>query len=388
MEYVSRLFKPPRQSFFLFGPRGTGKSLWTERIFPAALRVDLLQPDVHRQFLSHPERLREMVEARPDCRTVVVDEVQKVPELLSVTHSLINKYPGCCFILTGSSARKLRRAGVDLMAGRALNCTLHPYMAAELGARFDLDRVLTFGSIPLVVESPDPRAVLASYASLYLREEVQMEGLVRNAGSFARFLEAISFSHGCVLNLSNVSRECQVERKTVESYVQILEDLLLAWRLPVFSLRAKREMTEHSKFFLFDCGVFRSLRPSGPLDCTEEIAGPALEGLVAQHIRAWIAYRGRDNKLYHWRTRGGSEVDLVCYGEDGLFAVEVKHSATLQAADFRGLRAFAEDYPQSVKVLLYRGKDKLLRDGVLCMPVSEFLMGLNPETGLPVECKT
>jgi predicted AAA+ superfamily ATPase len=384
MEYVPRFFAQPSQSFFLFGPRGTGKSLWTQRVFPDALRIDLLLPDLQRQLMARPEQLRELLAGNPRAQTVVIDEVQRIPDLLSVVHSELESSRPRRFVLTGSSARKLRRVGVDLLAGRALHCSLHPYMAAELGSRFDLDQALASGLVPLVVESADPRAVLASYASLYLREEVQMEGLVRNVGAFARFLEAVSFSHASMLNVSNVARECQVERKSVDAYVQILEDLLLAWRVPVFLRRAQREMTMHAKFFLFDCGVYRSVRPTGPLDRPEEIAGPALEGLVAQHLRAWIAYRGKDNQLYHWRTRGGSEVDLICYGEDGLFAIEIKNSATLNAADFRGLRAFAQDYPECTRVLLYRGSQRLSRDGVLCWPVSEFLLTLHPSSDFPI----
>jgi len=281
MESRDRFFQAPKQSFFLLGPRGTGKTLWTQRTYPGALRVDLLEPDVHRELAARPERLRALIEGSPRVRTVVIDEVQKVPELLSVAHALLEERRRLTLVFTGSSARKLRRGGVDLLAGRAVMRSLHPFMAGELDG-FDLEAALRLGMVPLVRFSKAPSDVLRSYVSLYVREEVQLEGLVRNVGSFARFLEAICFSHGAVLNVANVARECQVERKTVDGYLEVLEDLLLAFRVPVFGRRAKRELAVHSKFYFFDPGVFRSLRLAGPLDRPTEIDGGALEGLVAE----------------------------------------------------------------------------------------------------------
>jgi uncharacterized protein len=234
------------------------------------------------------------------------------------------------------------------------------------------------GLIPLVVEAPDPAEVLKTYIALYLREEVQIESLVRNIGAFSRFLEAISFSHGSVLNISNVARECEVERKTVEGYVGIVEDLLLSFRVPVFSKRSKRATAAHDKFYLFDAGVYRSLRPAGPLDRAEEIDGCALEGLVAQHLTAWLAYRDSKNRLYYWRTRKGVEVDFVLYGPDGFWALEVKNTARIRPEDLRGLRAFKTDYPESTAILLYRGHERLKRNDVLCLPCEDFLKSLHP----------
>ncbi len=385
MELVPRFFRPPVGSYFLFGPRGTGKSLWTQTYYPGALRLDLLDPAVFRTYSAHPERLREVVEATPGTRDVIIDEVQKVPELLSLVHALIEKKQKRQFILTGSSARKFKRSGVDLMAGRAVLRTLHPYMAAELGRRFDLSRCLQIGMVPLVFEAAAPQDVLASYSALYLREEVQMEGLVRNIGAFSRFLEAVSFSHGSVLNLSNIARDCQVERRTVEGYVEVLEDLLLAYRVPMFTRRAKRELAVHPKFYFFDVGVFRSLRPHGPLDRPEQIDGAALEGLVAQHLRAWIAYRAKDEQFFFWRTRSGAEVDFVIYGASGLTAIEVKNSAQIRSEDLRALRSIRDDYRGSQCLFLYRGNERRKIDDILCIPCVEFLKKLRPDQPLWVE---
>lgn len=376
MEPLRRIFEAEDQSFFLLGPRGTGKSTLIRTAFPTALYIDLLRPDVFRNYTAYPERLREAVRAQNRETAVVIDEIQKAPQLLEVVHGLIEEKRGRQFILTGSSARKLRTAGVNLLAGRALKKHMHPFMAAELKGLFKLEDALRVGMIPLVLNSVEPTATLQAYVDRYLREEVQMEGLTRNIGNFSRFLEAVSFSHGAVLSISNVARECQVERKVVEGYIGILEDLLLAYRIPVFTKRAKRATVSHPKFYFFDAGVFNTLRPSGPLDRPEEKAGAALEGLVAQHLRAWIDYRHPGGELYYWRTSAGSEVDFVVYGQDLFWAIEVKNAATLHPQDLRALRTFGADYPEAERFLVYRGRERLLRDGITIVPAAEFLLEL------------
>lgn len=378
METIGRFFTPPAGSFFLFGPRGTGKSTLVRMLYPDALYIDLLDPETHRSLAARPEHLKERLAAHGQPTTVIIDEIQKVPALLGLIHALIEEKAGLRFILTGSSVRKLRRQGVDLLAGRAVLTSLHPFMAAELGDRFNIDDALQFGLLPVVLDSPDPRRVLDTYATLYVREEVQMEGLVRDIGPFSRFLEAVSFSHASPLNISNVARECEVGRKTVESWVEILEDLLIAYRVPVFTKRAQRALAVHPKFYLFDAGVYRTLRPMGPLDRPEELGGHLLEGLVGQHLRAWIDLSETDTRLFFWRTRSGLEVDFVIYGEEGMTAIEVKSSVRLRPQDLRPLKAFREDYPESELLLLYRGKEPLVRAGIRCLPCEEFLRGLRP----------
>lgn len=378
METTTRFFHAPRDHFFLFGPRGTGKTWWLRQNFPEALRVDLLDPAELRAFSARPERLAELVRARPEVRTVVVDEVQKLPELLEVVHLLIAAGPGPQFILTGSSARKLRRGGVNLLGGRALACALHPFMAAELGPQFDLNEALRTGLLPVVRAAVDPAAAVRAYSGLYLREEVQAEGMVRQLGNFARFLEALAFAHAAPLNLANVARECQVNRKTAEGYLEVLEDLLLGFRVPVFTRRAARALAAHPKFYYFDAGVYRANRPAGPLDRPEEVEGAALEGLVAQHLRAWCDYSPGQHRLHYWQTRSQAEVDFVIYGESGLYAVEVKRAAEVRPEDLRALRTFAEDYPESRRLLLYGGRARLVRHDILCLPAEEFLRELTP----------
>ena len=378
MDLVSRFFDPPQTSFFLFGPRGTGKSTFLRPVFPEALWLDLPDPVTRRQLVARPERLRQLVEGAPQFDTVVIDEIQKAPALLDVVHALIEQRPALRFVLTGSSARKLKHTGVDLLAGRALLHSLHPFMGGELGTAFSLDRALRDGLLPLVWSADDAPATLRAYAALYIQEEVMAEGLVRNVGDFSRFVEVIAFSHGSVLNISNVARECAVGRKAVEGYVQILEDLLLAFRLPVFTRRSRRAPTRQPKFYYCDAGVFRSLRPAGPLDRPAEIDGAALEGLVAQHLRAWIAYTAGRNDLFFWRTGAGREVDFVLYGDAGLHAFEVKNADRVSRSDLAGLRAFGDEFPQANLTLLYRGTEAVAIDNIRCRPVEVFLGSLSP----------
>ena len=383
MTEIKRFYNPPEGSYFLFGPRGTGKSTWLKNLVHPVLCVDLLDRETFRLYVARPERLLNLVEAQTAPAYVVLDEVQKIPELLDTVHQLMEKCPQHKFVLTGSSARKLKRAGVDLLAGRAAHTSMHPFMAAELGAEFDLDTALKTGLVPVVSMAADRYAARNAYVGLYIDQEVKTEAMVRDIGGFSRFLEAISFSHAGILNISSVARECQVKRNTVQGYIEVLEDLLLAFRLPVFSRRAKRHLVQHDKFYFFDAGIFRSVRPSGPLDAPEEMVGAALEGLVAQHLRAWIAYGRRfDTKLYYWRTKSGVEVDFVIYGEDTLVAVEVKNSRNVHRGDVRALRTFVEDYPQARVCLLYRGKERLVIDGVVCVPCDEFLLGLRPDQSI------
>ena len=245
-------------------------------------------------------------------------------------------------------------------------------MAAELGAAFDLKKALRIGLLPLVWQAPDPEDVLQSYVALYVREEVHAGGLVRNLTGFYRFLEAISFSHASLLSLNTIAQDCGVDGKTAGSYVTILEDLLLAYRLPVFRKRAKRDLVSHQKFYLFDPGVFRALRPKGPLDHPNEIDGHALEGLVAEHLRAWNEYGGGKFTLSFWRTRSGTEVDFIVYGANGFWALEVKNSTRVRDDELRGLNAFLDDYPEAGALYLYRGNEKLKRGRVLCLPCEDF----------------
>jgi predicted AAA+ superfamily ATPase len=214
---------------------------------------------------------------------------------------------------------------------------------------------------------------LHAHIQTYLKEEVIQEGLTRNAGDFARFLETASFSQGESLNISSVARECGIGRKTAEAYFEIVEDLLIARRIPVFQKRAKRRITRHPKFYYFDVGIYRAVRPRGPLDAPDEIDGAALETLVLQEILAWIDHKRLSLKVHYWRTVDQKEVDFVLYGEEGLIAVEVKRSARVTAETLKGLKAFREDYPMARCILLNCGSETHYPDGITVKPVEEVL---------------
>src|SRR5262245_45026086 len=302
----ARLLQPPgRQSVLLLGPRGVGKTAWLREHFSAAPYFDLLEADTYTRLLAAPGRLGDEI---PTSHRgwIVLDEIQRLPDLLNEVHRLIESRR-LRFALTGSSARKLRRRGVNLLAGRALTRFMHPLTAQELGRDFDLRRALRYGCLPFACTEPDPRDYLRSYVTTYLREEVQQEGFARNLAAFARFLEAASFSQGGVLNMAAVARESAVSAKVVEDYFSILEDLLIAVRLPVFAKRAKRRVIAHPKFYFFEAGVFQTIRPRGPLDAAEEIGGPALETLVLQQLRALNDYLDLGYTLSYWRTAAGDE---------------------------------------------------------------------------------
>ncbi len=375
---VIRAFIEPNQSYFLFGPRGTGKSTLVTDRHPNALVINLLFPTVRRQYLARPEYLLEVVRAVANGGVIVLDEIQKVPELLSLVHVLIEEKCGWQFILTGSSSRKLKREGVDLLGGRALKKTLHPFMACELGEYFDFREALQYGLLPLRFSSDEPFDLLSTYVSLYLEEEVKSEGLVRHIEPFARFLEVLSFSHGSLLNVSNIARETAIKRPTAESWLSIVEDLLIVYKIPVFTRRAKRILVSQVKLYFFDAGVFRALRPQSILDSTSEMDGAALEGLVAQHLRAWIDYTKMAHRLAFWRTKAGLEVDFVIYGPMGLWGIEVKNSEHIHPQDLRSLTHFKEDYPEAQVLFLYRGKDRVIIKGIECIPCELFLRQLKP----------
>ncbi len=371
----SRLIKPPEdKSFFLFGPRGTGKTTWVKSAFPKAIYLDLLEAELFNNLLVNPQRLENLIpEGFKDW--IIIDEVQRVPELLNEVHRLIEKYR-YKFVLTGSSARKIKRTGQNLLAGRALTYYMHPLTVPELGKDFNIGHALKYGQLPSVYTEKNPRAYLESYVKTYLEEEIQQEGLTRNLAGFARFLEAASFSQGSILNISSVARECSVERKVVESYFSILEDLLMAYRVPVFTKKAKRRMISHPKFFFFDAGVYRALRPAGPLDMPEEIEGISLETLLFQELNAANTDYGSGYKIYYWRTAVNAEVDFVLYGDKGIRAFEIKRTSRVSGAMLKGLKSFLQDYPMSKAYFIYGGS-RQMRDGkISIIPIDDALRRL------------
>src|SRR3990167_4766899 len=342
-----RLLKLPltsKDSLFVFGPRGTGKTSWLKHHIPEnqIIYIDLLNSLTFRTLAAKPETLEEYIMA--DFKGwVVIDEIQKVPALCDDVHRLIeNKHYR--FILTGSSARKLKQKGVNLLAGRAIRYTMHPLLIQELGDAFQLEHALTYGMLPATYIYDDPEGYLSTYVDTCLREEVMQEGLTRNVSAFSRFLEVASFSQGHSVNASEIAREVGVDRQVIQNYFSILSDLLLANWLPVFIKRAKRRLMTSDKFYYFDAGVYRFLRPKGFLDTPSEIEGASLETLFFQSAQAIIAYQKLNYQLYYWKTANGIEIDFIFYGENKLLAFEIKHSKTIQPKMLKGLKLFKADY--------------------------------------------
>lgn len=372
-----RMLKIPsdsKKSFFLFGPRGTGKTSWVKSTFPNAVYFDCLDAKVYTELLSNPKRINNYIPNKFD-DWIIIDEVQKVPEILNEVHRLIeNKHYR--FILTGSSARKLRRKGINLLAGRALIRSMHPFTAIELGEDFDLQKALCFGQLPAIVSESDPQDFLKAYTSVYLKEEVLQEGLTRDLGAFIRFLETASFSQGSLLNMSEIAREANIKQKTVTDYFEILNDLLLAYKLPIFTKRAKRRLVSHPKFYYFDVGIYLSIRPKGILDTFSELNGIAMETLFFQELRAINDYLQLDYKLYYWRTSYGTEVDFIAYGEKNLLAFEVKSKKQISNKDLKGLNAFKKDYPIAKCYLIHLGSQREYHKDIKVIPIQEALFML------------
>jgi predicted AAA+ superfamily ATPase len=304
---------------------------------------------------------------------VIVDEVQRLPALLNYVHKLIEENK-LLFALTGSSARKLKKENANMLAGRALSLTFHPLTSIELGDSFNLKNSLRLGHLPMIYNSESPEHYLKSYVGTYLREEVQQEALVRNLSSFAQFMEVMTLSQGQLINAEKIGAEVGVDRKTINNYLVILEDLLLAKRLKVFQKKAKRKLVAKPKFYFFDVGVYQVLRPRGPLDLDSEINVVALETLVYQELSAFIAQEQKDVDLTFYRTDKHIEVDFVVYGRDGFFALETKLSTKIQSEDLVGLKLFHQDYPEAKCFLFYGGAEKRLIDGFInLMPITEGL---------------
>lgn len=371
----SRLIKPPKdKSFFLFGPRGTGKTTWVKTTFPAALYLDFLEAELFNDLMANPQRLENLI-PKGFKDWVIIDEVQRIPEVLNEVHRLIEKYQ-YKFILTGSSARKLKKHGPNLLAGRALTYSMHPLTVQELGPDFDLAHSLKYGQLPSVYVESDPRAYLESYVKTYLQEEVRQEGLTRNLGAFSRFLEAASFSQASTLNISEVARECAVERKVAENYFSISEDLLTAYRIPIFTKRAKRRLIAHPKFYFFDAGVYRTLRPMGPLDVPEEVEGLAFETLLFQELNAINDGFNLGYKIYYWRTSNNVEVDFVLYGSRGIRAFEIKRTGKISGKMLKGLKAFLKDYPSAQAYFIYGGERRMREGEIEIISITEALKQL------------
>lgn len=373
----TRLLPVPRQSVFLFGPRGTGKSTWICQQFQPAVLYDLLDTAEALRLSRDPNMLYQEVHTLPPGSWVVVDEVQKVPELLNEVHRLIET-KHLRFVLSGSSARKLRRGSTNLLAGRALIENLFPLVSAEIDFNLDIADALVYGTLPMALTGADPRSYLASYAQTYLQEEIKAEALTRNIGNFARFLEVAARQNAQVTNVSAIARDAAVSRQTVQNYFEVLVDTLLGQWLQPWKLKRSTKQIAHPKFYLFDAGVARALSGRLPYPPSPEEQGPLMETFVLNEIRAYLAYTRRRYPLYFWRSYSGVEVDFFCETIAGFTAIEVKAAKRWDNRFFRGMSRLRDELGRD-RVSCYGVclcPREANADGIRVLPVAEFLRGL------------
>jgi predicted AAA+ superfamily ATPase len=368
-----RLFVPPKGSFFLLGIRGVGKSTLARALFPRARRFDLLSEQAYQSYLTQPDLFALALQAERPGATVVVDEIQRLPNLLNEVHRAIESH-GLRFALLGSSARKLKAAGTNLLAGRAVKRELFPLTPHELATEFDLGRVLRLGSIPLVVRSSDPEDALRAYVELYLKEEIRSEALVRNLPAFSRFFPIAALFHGQVINTLNIARESGVARTTVQGYLEILDDTLLTMRLSAFQAKLRVRERSLPKLYWVDAGLARAAtRLSGPP--SREEAGRLFEGYVLTVLRAYNARRSLFDDVHYWGSgdRNAFEVDFVLQRGKELVAIEVKSTNRFSDQLCKGIRAFDAHPRVARRIVVYTGKERLAtRDGIEVLPFLDF----------------
>ena len=369
------------KSCFIFGPRQTGKSTYVKDLLREKdLYIDLLPQRNFLNYAKKPGRMREEILAhlkrhkKPLC---IIDEIQKIPELLDEVHELIES-KGIRFILTGSSARKLRRGSANLLAGRAYTYHLFPLTFLELGDLFDLSRALKIGTLPVLWEGTeeDPNEFLRSYTNTYLKEEVAAEGLVRNIGPFALFLDIAAANDGETVNYNNIARECSVSVKTVQQYYQILEDTFLSYKLPAWVRSERKRLVSHPRYYFFDAGITNSLAHTLTDSLNPQIYGRRFEQFIICQMIAFIHYKRLDYQLYYWRTNHGAEVDLlVCRGNRILYALEIKSSQNIAKESLSGLNSFMKDNPNvPVYVLGEKQNRRRLENGATILNWNNFIL--------------
>jgi predicted AAA+ superfamily ATPase len=379
-----RLLEAPKQSFFLFGMRGVGKSTWARRAFPDARRFDLLDEGLFQDYLRDIRLFGRELLRVPKGQTVVVDEVQRMPSLLNEVHRFIESH-GLRFVLLGSSARKLKQAGTNLLAGRALRRVMFPLLPQELGGDFDLFEVLRFGSLPVIWRSSAKAESLEAYVQMYLKQEIQAEALVRNLPGFARFLPVAALFHGQVLSVAGLARDAGVARTTVSGYLEILEDTYLAWLLPAYDGKLRVKERKHPKLYWVDPGVMRAvkrdLHPPGDAE-----RGALLEGWIGVLLKAYGESGSglglRHDELFYWApSEGGIEVDFLIRRGKEFTAIEVKAKENLSAPDFKGIKAITGLKGIRRRLVVFLGERPFrTEDGIEALPIRSFLDELEGKT--------
>ncbi len=359
------------KSCLLFGPRQTGKSSLLKKTFEEATYIDLLLSEVYLKYSTRPQILREVILATKKSKLVVIDEIQRIPDLLNEVHYLIEE--GYRFILTGSSARKLKRGSANLLAGRARTRSLFPLVSSEV-PDFDLDKAINIGMIPSIYLSDEPLDDLESYVGTYLKEEIAQEGLSRGLQTFSRFLEFASLDNGELLNFSNISNDLGVSSNTVKSYYEILEDTLIGGFLRPYFKTKKRKPITKAKFYFFDVGVSNVLSKRFNIKRKSILFGQCFEHFLYCELIAYLSYMKDRRDLTFWRTKNGQEVDFLI-GDD--VAIEVKATENVQKKHTKGLGALSEEVPLKYKIIVSLESDKrFIEDDIIVYPCEEFLKDL------------
>ena len=372
---LSRLFKiqdAETESVFFFGARQTGKTTLLKNLFPNTRYYDLLKSDEFERLSRKPSLLREELINIPSDELIIIDEIQKLPILLDEVHWLITNC-GLRFILTGSSARKLRRGGVNLLGGRALQNNFYPLVSTEI-PDFDLDRAVNNGMIPRHYLIHDATKRIRGYVGNYLQCEIIEEARVRNLAAFNRFLEAASLTSGEMLVYSNVAADCGVSSVTVKSYFEILEDTLFGYTIPAYTKTKKRKLIQAPKFYLFDVGITNYLLHRSHLQQGSPEYGHAFEHLVIQELIAYLGYQQRQEEISYWRTSSGTEIDVVL--GDAKVGIEIKSSKELRNNQLKGLKSFGDDYPEARLIAVSLDKYRRFVDNIEIIPALEFFADL------------
>ena len=365
----------PQRSFFLWGPRQTGKTTLLKHLYPDALRIDLLKTDELMRYLRAPSILREEAAALPQDQLVVIDEIQKAPMLLDEIHWLIEE-KGQKFALSGSSARKVKRGHANLLGGRAVRYELFGLNMREIGKSFSLGRFINNGPLPNHYNADDAKLLIRSYVDDYLREEILEEGLTRNLPVFSDFLRVTAIGDTEILNMSNVARETGVAVSTVRDHYQILVDTLLGAFLPAFTNRPKRRTTQAPKFYFRDVGVVNHLAKRGQIETGSELFGKAFENWLFHELSTHSSYSESFYDLSYWRLAGGVEVDFIL--GDAEVAIEAKGKTRITSSDLKGLVQFQKDFPE-VKhriIVCLEPRARITDSGILILPYAEFIEGL------------
>lgn len=366
---ILKIIDAQEDSVFLWGARQVGKSTLVKTLYPKAKVYDLLMSDEYSRLVRRPQLLREELEYLGEETLVIIDEIQKIPQLLDeVQWLIVNR--GIRFILCGSSARKLKRIGTNLLGGRALSVNLYPLVSAEI-PDFDLIRAINQGMIPRHYMAANANKRLQAYIGVYLKEEIQDEAVIRQLASFNRFLDVAAQCDGEMVNYTNVAQDCGVSATTVKEYFNILEQTLIGYMVPAFTMSKKRKAISTSKFYYFDVGVVNHLLKRSNLLPGSADFGHAFEHLMIQEIIARLSYSESDEKLSYWRTSSGYEVDAVI--GNGRVAIEFKSCDEVQSKHTKGLKAFSEDFPEARLIIVSLDRNRRTLNGIEVLPATDFL---------------